>query len=148
MAALYRATERLGGKSIFARDRITYVAPRAAKQLGLSAQRIYQTKWRAIVASDDVSKRFASLKDRWLKETEHLSSITQIVLNPAYQQIIGMGPAALPLIFAELAERPHHWFWALNAITGENPVPAESVGDLDAMREAWFQWARKRGHLG
>jgi hypothetical protein len=147
VAGLYRESERFGGKKLFARERITYVAPRAAKPANLSATAIYRSKWRSIVATDDLSQRFRKLRDQWSRETEHLSSITQIVLHPAYQQIIGMGPAALPSIFADLANQPHHWFWALNAITGENPVPETDVGDLDAMRRAWFDWARERGHI-
>ena len=51
----------------------------------------------------------------------------------AYQQIIGMGAEALPFIFRELQKEPDHWFWALHAITGENPVSKNAAGDLKAM---------------
>ena len=63
-----------------------------------------------------------------------------MAMHPAYQQIIGMGTPALPLIFQELQREPDHWFWALGAITGENPVPEEDAGDLDAMTDAWLSW--------
>lgn len=49
-------------------------------------------------------------------------------MHPAYQQIIGMGEKALPLILRDLRDRPTgHWFWALNAITGEEPTLGESA---------------------
>jgi len=58
-----------------------------------------------------------------------------------------MGPKAVPLIFAELQHEPDHWFWALEAITGENPVPKRSVGDIEASARAWVEWGRRSGLL-
>jgi len=65
--------------------------------------------------------------------------------HPAYQQIIALGPPVIPLILRELRERPDHWFWALNAITGEDPVGPED--DFDQAVEAWLRWGRERGYL-
>lgn len=48
----------------------------------------------------------------------------------------------LPLIFARLADRPGHWFWALTAITGQNPVADEDLGNVRRMSEAWLTWAQ------
>ena len=62
-------------------------------------------------------QEFRELADQWYRETRYLSSITRTVTHLAYQNIIGMGPAALPLILRELEERGGHWLWALNAIT-------------------------------
>jgi hypothetical protein len=76
-----------------------------------------------------------------------LSSITAKAMHPAYQQIIGMGPAAIPLILRDLQRRPDHWFWALTAMTGEDPVPPEDAGDMRKMAEAWIQLGRARGHV-
>ena len=64
-----------------------------------------------------------------------------------YQQIIGLGPSVLPVLVGELAREPDHWFWALEAITGQNPVPAEAVGNVAAMTEAWLAWGRREGLL-
>jgi len=57
-----------------------------------------------------------------------------------------MGKAALPLLLAELRHEPDDWFWALHAITGANPVPAESRGNLQVMAEAWLQWGLDQGY--
>ena len=68
-----------------------------------------------------------------------------MVMHPAYQRIIGMGRRAVPLLLGELEKKPGHWFWALNAIAGENPVPAEAEGKLGDMAQAWLGWGRERG---
>ena len=92
-------------------------------------------------------ERFRTLVAAWREECGMLSSTTQKAMHPAYQQIIGMGSDVLPLIFDELDEAPGHWFWALRAITGEDPVPPEDVGDVPQMTEAWLRWGRERGCL-
>jgi hypothetical protein len=89
--------------------------------------------------------RFHELAERWKLETMFLSSTTAMVLNSSYQQIIGMGREALPLILAELSREPNHWFWALRSIVGEDPVPPDARGDVRAMRAAWLNWAREQG---
>ena len=91
-------------------------------------------------------KRFEKLTAQWRAETRFLSSTTAIAMHPAYQQIIGMGPAALPLILRELDQRSDHWYWALSCITGANPVPSEQKGQHQKMREAWLQGAREQGY--
>ena len=45
-----------------------------------------------------------------------LSEPTKKLKHPAYQQIISMGEAALPLILRELERNKDHWFLALMAI--------------------------------
>jgi hypothetical protein len=88
---------------------------------------------------------FQALAAEWERETLFLSSTTDIVLHPAYQRIIGLGPAAVPLILGRMRERPGHWFWALRAITGEDPVQPEERGDLAKMARRWLDWGAARG---
>ena len=93
-------------------------------------------------------KRFNKLANAWKSETELISKVTKKFLHPAYQKIIGMGETAIPLILKDLAENgPDDWFWALTAITDENPIRAEFAGNMVAMTEAWLQWGRKVGYL-
>ena len=91
--------------------------------------------------------RFEALASRWQEETGALSSITQKAMHPAYQEIIGLGSDALPLILHELELEPGHWFWALRAITGENPVVPEQQGRMREMAAAWLEWGRDRGYV-
>jgi len=90
--------------------------------------------------SADIETKFFTLKQRWEENTAMLSSITEIAMHPDYQQIIGMGPIAIPLIIRELKNKPNHWFWALKSISGEDPVTPEKRGRIKEMTEAWINW--------
>ncbi len=96
--------------------------------------------------SFDVSTLFEKLADEWRQATEFVSSLTEMVTHPAYQRIIGLGNAAIPLLLNRLGDRPEHWFWALKAITGADPVAAEDRGNIDAMRGAWLAWGQREGY--
>lgn len=97
--------------------------------------------------SAELEATFHQLAEQWNAETAHLSSATQMAMHPAYQRIIGMGPAVLPFIFRELEKKPDHWYWALRAITGEDPVPPEYAGKIAKMAEVWLSYAREHGYL-
>ncbi|MBI1902479.1 MAG: hypothetical protein HYS13_15360 [Planctomycetia bacterium] len=90
-------------------------------------------------------ERFRILVQQWKQSRGPTSSTTQLAMHPAYQQIIGLGAPAVPLLLRELQREPDHWFWALKAITGEDPVPEESRGKLRHMADAWLQWGRAHG---
>lgn len=96
--------------------------------------------WRDVLA-----ERFQRLATSWRRECAHLSSIPVVALNPDCQQIVGMGPSALPFILAELERQPDHWFWALRAITQEDPVPPEHRGNVGQMTHDWLRWAKRNG---
>jgi len=88
--------------------------------------------------------RFQNLITRWRDERGSRSSITETVMMPSYQKIIGMGKAAVPLILAQLRsekDEPDQWFWALGAITEANPVKPEDQGNFQKMAQAWLEWA-------
>jgi len=90
-----------------------------------------------------IREQFARLAAEWRTESGTSSNMVKIHLHPSYQRIIGMGPVVLPLIFDDLNRSPDFWFWALRAITGDDPVPAEHAGDLNAMTRDWLSWARE-----
>jgi hypothetical protein len=91
---------------------------------------------------------FRQLADEWRANRPRGVDLTEMLMHPAYQKIIGMGLPAVPHLLAELAEKPDHWFWALHVITNENPVPPGSEGKLKQMADAWLQWGRERGYVG
>lgn len=99
------------------------------------------------VPAPDIQARFEALTRRWREETEFHSAASALFMHPAYQEIIGLGPAVLPLMLADLEKTRDHWFWALRAITGDNPVPAEERGKVEQMAERWVDWGRARGLL-
>jgi len=101
----------------------------------------------SVLRGRDLAAEFERLRVEWEKDTINLSDVGQIILHDAYQRIIGMGPAALPLIFAALDAELAFWFPALRAISGSDPVQPEELGDPEAMRSAWLSWARRNGYL-
>lgn len=95
--------------------------------------------------SASVEKLFQELASQWRNETGHLSLAIKQVMHPAYQRIIGLGPVAIPLILRELQREPDHWFWALEAITGEKPAaPNSSVAQA---AQAWLQWGKEKRYI-
>jgi hypothetical protein len=110
-------------------------------------QRLEAARLLAIAEEEDgdEERKFRRLADQWLRETEHASSVKKACMHPSYQRIIGMGPAVVPYLLRELEQNPDHWFWALNAITEEDPARAED--SLDGAKDAWLQWGREKGYL-
>jgi hypothetical protein len=108
-------------------------------------------KWRADSspsgdnADHDIAGRFRELAGQWKADTRLLSSSTAISSHPAYRAIIALGPSAVRLILRDLEAEPAHWFEALQAITGEDPVPHADWGKIPAMRAAWLAWGRNHG---
>jgi len=89
--------------------------------------------------------RFRSLAQQWRSETQWLSSTTEVAMNPAYQAIIGMGAEALPMILEDLRQNSGHWYWALKAISNEDPVVPRDRGSIKKMRGAWLRWGETKG---
>ena len=89
---------------------------------------------------------FWRLAMEWKRDTYWDSSVTQKILHPNYQQIIGMGPAAVVWILKALRIEPDFWFDALTAITGEQPVSVANAGDMQAMADDWLAWGRRNGY--
>ena len=97
------------------------------------------------VAQDALEAFFNGLANEWHRERDMASSPAQITSHPAYQRIISMGYAALPLIIGDLMKRGGNWYAALQAITGANPVPTDA--DVPAAKAAWSAWAQQAGYV-
>ncbi len=91
--------------------------------------------------------KFNNLKSKWISETQFISSLTDVYMNPSYQKIISLGPSVLPYILHELKKEPNWWFWALEVLTDENPVNPEHLGDIQAMTADWLSWAGSKHYL-
>jgi hypothetical protein len=97
--------------------------------------------------STHVVNRFQRLAAEWKQQSGYLSNTAQMAMLTPYQRIIGMGMDVVPLILRELQRDPDQWFWALEAITEEDPVPTEAKGKVALMAQAWVEWGRQRGLL-
>ena len=99
--------------------------------------------------TEELEATFNELAVQWLKATAYHSSSSSIVGHPAYQRIVELGDAALPLIFRELEQEQVmrvHWMHALGDITGVTPVPKELWGKVNRMAEIWLQWGWEQGY--
>ena len=98
-------------------------------------------------SQEDVAleRRFRALEAQWQDDVGMLSSSTEIINHRAFQAIIALGPAVVPFMLRDLAQRPRLWVWALPRITGENPIPDDVGGDVGRMSELWLRWGRARG---
>jgi hypothetical protein len=111
--------------------------------------REWKTKYEQAVQSSSLEilkTKFENLSRQWKEDTQFASTMIDIAMHPAYQQIIGMGHSAVPFILQRLFHEPDHWFWALKAITCEDPVPEKSRGKLDDMARAWLDWGKSKGY--
>ena len=86
-----------------------------------------------------LSERFHRLAAEWKEQSRFRSNSAQMAMLRPYQRIIGMGPPVVPLILEELQREPDHWFWALEAITEEDPGPPEVKGKVRLMAQAWIR---------
>ena len=93
---------------------------------------------------DHLEPEFNRLAQQWRSETGFQSSVARIAMHPAYQRIIAMGPAVLPLILRELEHEPGHWMWALKYLAGFDIAEREET--IDGARTAWLGWGREQ-HL-
>jgi hypothetical protein len=91
-----------------------------------------------------VETEFRALAQRWKDECAFLSSTSAMIAHPAYQAVIDLGPPVVPLLLQELDKEPVHWFEALKAITGEDPVSRQDWGNIPAMARDWLAWGRSR----
>ncbi|MER9421449.1 hypothetical protein NKI88_03190 [Mesorhizobium sp. M0317] len=96
-------------------------------------------------ASETIAQRFQQLADSWVRETRFTNSMDDIVSNKSLQQIINLGSVVVPLILKDLEREPKHWFYALQILTGANPVSRNDAGNMQKMAAAWLQWGREKG---
>lgn len=93
----------------------------------------------------DLEDRFQQLAAEWRRDVWPLSSVSKIVQHPSYQAIIALGRDVVPLILRELERQPDHWFAALRALTGADPIATEDRGRMERMAAAWLRWGRENG---
>lgn len=127
-------------------DAPTYIAHVWIDALHVSGARTFLAKrHRSQSQPVHAEAKFRELKAKWVEDTFFASSVVDRVLHPSYQQIIGMGPQVIPLLLKDLSNEDSDWFWALEHISGENPVPQQEWGDRARMISRWQAWGADRG---
>jgi len=96
---------------------------------------------------ETVEQRVHRLLRTWREQTAYHSSSTQVTGHPAYQELMTIGPTALPFLFRDLQQTGDgHLSKALMALTGADPVPAEDRGQIRKVADGWLRWARENGY--
>jgi len=119
----------------------------AASAVRSQWQNVIQQDFATAVTMQTELHKFCNLAFTWKEDTKMMSSMRDIALHPAYQEIIGMGKSAISYILDDLAIELSLWFWALRAITGDNPVPVTHQGDFEKMRKDWLIWGEENGYI-
>lgn len=108
-------------------------------------------RWRQRSRCQNLAARmFYQEANKWKDDTMHWSSVTKMIAHPSYLRIIALANKFKEgeierLILREMEAEPDHWFDALAAITGENPVGEHD--DFDASVDAWLNWGRQKGFI-
>ncbi len=96
--------------------------------------------------AETLEERFCRLAARWCADTAYVSSSSELVAHPAFQEIVSMGAPVIPLLLRELNKRSGQWHRALRRITGADPVPPDDRGNIDKAAEAWLRWGKEQGY--
>jgi hypothetical protein len=97
-----------------------------------------------VAAESLMVNEFRALARQWKEACALVSSTSSMINHPAYQAIVAMGRPVVPLLLQELESDPIHWFEALKAITGADPVAPNDWGNIPAMTAAWLAWGRSK----
>lgn len=101
-------------------------------------------------------RKFQQLAKQWREQRGSMSSIEEMSMLAPYQNIIGIGSDAIPMILAQLKTEggdPDQWFWALMSIAEANEldlpqIKTEDQGNFKKMAEAWLEWGESQGYAG
>ncbi len=132
---------------VFAVDATTFIGSSLPAHSLVHGESLRARSTAVRAATAETWQRFRVLTENWRKERGITSSVTKMAMCPSYQRIISMDEKVVPLILREMeneGDDPDHWFWALEIITGADPVPVEAYGDTVRMAQAWLEWAKGR----
>ena len=115
-------------------------------ELGILEQLLVQLRGEISLKKTVPQLTFETLASQWKEQVGGSSFVAEKTNHPAYQKIIEMGQVVVPFLLRELEQKPTHWFEALKAITGANPVQPEQRGRTKQMAQAWIKWGREQGY--
>jgi hypothetical protein len=100
-----------------------------------------------IVASFETSRqKFDALSKSWNEYNFGRSIIDYH--DFAFEQIVGMGAAAVPFLLERVAAGESDWIYALKCIAGKDEESTDMIGDEERVVAAWLEWGKKNVSLG
>jgi hypothetical protein len=106
---------------------------------------VFQGSQIDVAETSELEHEFQKRLKEWKKDIRGVSSLSAIVMHPAYQRIMAMGEPALPMILSDLRDNSGHWFYALRYIAGEDK--AAGTKTMSDAKAAWLEWGYKNGHI-
>jgi hypothetical protein len=91
---------------------------------------------------EKIEAKFRRLASEWSESVRSVSSITAIINNPKYREIVSLGWDIVPYLLREVQERRGFWFPALAEITTIRPYDPRDAGNNKRMTEAWVKWGK------
>jgi len=92
----------------------------------------YQQFPAVMTGTDTLADEFQRLADTWRRDTQFYSSVSDMVLDPSYQQIIGKGPPS-PIHSPGDEKRSRSLVLGTRGITQVNPAENAPEGDIEAI---------------
>jgi superfamily II DNA or RNA helicase len=133
---------RIGGDDLF-EEESSYFVPVPVALVAIVDERLEIKEY----STETIKEDFANLASQWTQDVEGMSSTVEMVKHPAYQKIVSMGQAVVPLLLEDLRQNPIYWLPALRQITQQNPVQPEQRGKIKQMAEAWLNWGKQEGYI-
>jgi hypothetical protein len=87
--------------------------------------------------------RLRGFIDNWTNQTKFMSSISSIIQNSNFKNIISLGKPAVPIILNEIRKKPSNLVWALNYIEGFN-ISKTPISITEACQK-WITWGLNSG---
>jgi hypothetical protein len=143
-------------------EKIIYNVNSAALQITAETARVATSKF-AVPEPDSLTApewagdwiKFIGLATEWEKHRASWRSFSgDLMRDPSFAKIVGMGPRAIPFILWQLehelnsnASPVSDWFYALWAITDKNPIPLEAQGKPHEVAKSWIAWGIREGKI-
>ena len=144
--ALVAVTRENGTSAGTAREEYEQYVSVAARDATATEAPYYDAPEGSTVANE-LARRFRQFATTWKNETGMYSVDTRKVAHPAYLKIVGMGSEVIPLIFQDLEEHGGHWYQALEALLGFNPMDGIGGLSIRELKTMWLDWGRQHGYL-
>lgn len=87
--------------------------------------------------------QFDAALERWQVDMAFDSLPDEMKGHESFREVVQQGSKVVPLIAARLRRSPSFLFLALEEILGEDPVPEEAYGNLQATVSSWLQWLQR-----
>jgi hypothetical protein len=106
---------------------------------------IYPQAKSSKIHTESIDVRFFRLAEEWSLNTRYKSSVSDMINDSNYQQIIALSWPVVPLLLNDLKQRKRFWFPALAAITGVRPFDPIDTSNYVRMTDAWIRWGKRKG---